>query len=607
MNTIIINNKTYTSEHNISIVNGKIICQGDYYINGKLSTEHENKNEPISNTLVIPLKQSLSKIKNQHFDIEININPNTNEDNIVVTIENVTYSLEKITKKLNSLTKNNTLDFSNIEFPINKIKINAKSLDILENLGIGNVFGTISQNHDSLTIYNTGSGDIKLSGDLNYANINNQGVGDINLKDLYIQETMFLNSGTGSLKLWTHSIKKSSITGIGDVCIHTDKQNHSSFLPFISVTGLSEINFKSKNTYNSQNAYRLSHNSEYIYKKSDIPSYEDSASLEDEEDCDNSNSLNNKKNSIEEVQAFSFTKDSEPKPMYLNGLEKFFKTEGFFNKRIVDFSQTINFLINLKGEKDKSLNPLNFALQYNTSKKLNLNSKQFDYLLFKSNLKQTTLYSENSLMKAFEFNHESQLNQKQFDYLISNSNLNQINQIGDTPLFMALKYIKFTDLSNDNWIKLIKESDLLLFNKYNYNIQKNLFDIIINLDDIKLSNQFLSAISFDNLFSNIQKNEYFILFLEDNYLNLSRSNQKNIDYILATLEIDNNKKLNADDYLKHENEAQNKKLYKYISKEKETKPTHTELLKKIKELEATNEILLEEQKSNNILKRKKLI
>lgn len=80
-----------------------------------------------------------------------------------------------------------------------------------------------------------------------------------------------------------------------------------------------------------------------------------------------------------------------------------------------------------------------FMLVINYSPKM-FTDEQMDYLIFNSNLKHKSLWSENALLMAFYYFSEISLTEKQIDFILEHSDLNAQNTEELTPISQIIRY-----------------------------------------------------------------------------------------------------------------------------------------------------------------------
>jgi hypothetical protein len=118
----------------------------------------------------------------------------------------------------------------------------------------------------------------------------------------------------------------------------------------------------------------------------------------------------------------------------------------------------------LEIENQEGWNVLMYIMCFNKSKKLQLNEKQWNYLIQNSNLKHKNKEGWNSLMYAICFNEERslQLTNEQWDYFIRHSDLKLQNNEGRNAIQYVLKYYQEQKINwtEQQWDYLIQHSDL---------------------------------------------------------------------------------------------------------------------------------------------------
>lgn len=228
MNRSIINGVVYESKYPMYITNNQVICDGDYYINGKLYSPDTYTEE---NLKLISQSFDISDIKsmlNDSFDIEFNISPNIKKDEVIIT------TTEKIHSSIKIQFKNFNLAISSPNRNI-KILVQAKNMETISNSGIGNITGFI--NVDELNIHNKGVGSIKLKGFTNALYLENSGVGTLSTIEMFSKQVAFNNSGVGSLKFTSQVLKSGYLSGLGSVKYYADQEGK------IKTSGLGSVKY----------------------------------------------------------------------------------------------------------------------------------------------------------------------------------------------------------------------------------------------------------------------------------------------------------------------------------------------------------------------------
>lgn len=241
MNRTTINGVVYESEHSMSIINNRVVCSGDYYINGKL----QGKNSTTSN-------ESAGEITTKHFDvsniktlyngffgIELNIDPSIEKEELLITAS------ESAHKKIEIASQRSNLLISSKNGMTSHVKLvfNAKSLEKVVNSGIGDVTGYV--NTTSFMIDNDGTGNVKLSGKAQSLSLSNSGVGNINTVDLFADKVSLSNSGVGNVKV-TSKVVSGSTSGVGNVHYYADNEARISKSGIGSVKYLGAKQFEDK-------------------------------------------------------------------------------------------------------------------------------------------------------------------------------------------------------------------------------------------------------------------------------------------------------------------------------------------------------------------------
>ena len=275
MNKININGVVYESTSSMSIINGKVICDGDVFINGK-----SINNEPDNLGQMIEKKYEISNIKdfvNNLTGFELIIDPNIEKEELIVVAPEKNQDKIDISFKNSKLTISSRSIYNNV-----KIIIKAKKLESLEhkgngdvnlnintevlkidNSGVGDIKGSISCHTLSIdkngtsdvnlniiseyvNIISSGTGDIKLNGKTNKLYVENEGVGDLKLQDFYGENISFKHSGVGNLKLWANTITNGKSNGVGNVKYYAKEDSNikKTGLGSVKYLGSKEPNFK---------------------------------------------------------------------------------------------------------------------------------------------------------------------------------------------------------------------------------------------------------------------------------------------------------------------------------------------------------------------------
>lgn len=238
MNKTIINGVVYESNHSMSIINNKVVCSGDYYVNGKLYRE-DNIDESANS---ISKKYDLTDIKsiyNGFFNIVLDIDPSNEKEELIITAS------EKAHQKMNiSFNRSNLLiDSKAGQVGQISITVRAKYLEKIINSAVGDISGRVLTNE--LYLENQGVGNIRLEGKVIELNIENSGVGNVNTLELLARKVSFDNSGVGNLKCTAQVIKKGKLSGVGNVKYHADEEAK------ISKSGLGSVKYLGKKSFDT--------------------------------------------------------------------------------------------------------------------------------------------------------------------------------------------------------------------------------------------------------------------------------------------------------------------------------------------------------------------
>ena len=235
MSKISINGVTYESNGNISIVNGKVISDGDVYINGKRQEHLSQSYDPTTdNTISKRIDISnISSFYNTFFDVDIVIDPLATDETLIIT------GKEKELSRISTDFKNKSLSLeANGSFSQVSVTLRAKQINKIVNIGTGTISGYVKTN--DLEISNDGVGQFKLSGEVNNLDVKASGVGDIKLFDLMSNSAKCNVSGVGTVKVSTKTLKKGSISGIGNLKYYADEEGKT------SVSGLGKAKYLGK-------------------------------------------------------------------------------------------------------------------------------------------------------------------------------------------------------------------------------------------------------------------------------------------------------------------------------------------------------------------------
>lgn len=185
------------------------------------------------------------------------------------------------------------------------------------------------------------------------------------------------------------------------------------------------------------------------------------------------------------------------------------------NKKLKLNKKELDYLIynsDLKQINQFGLCSLMAAFSNNLSEDLNLNNQQIDYLIKNSDLKHVDIDQWSALFYAIHYNNHQKLNLTfdQFDYLIKNSNLKQKESINNlSPLMYMVRQQKNLNLNNQQMTYLIKNSDLNHTDHNNWNI---LMFLLNYYDQIKIN---LTTDNWQYLINNSN------LMLKDQYNDIS--------------------------------------------------------------------------------------
>lgn len=270
MSKISINGITYESNGNISIVNGKVISDGDVYINGKKQQDLSHSYNP-ENDKTISKRIDISNIEsfyNTFFNVEVVIDPSANDEKLIITGKENELSRISTDFKNKSLSLEASGSFSQVS-----VTLRAKQINKIVNIGTGTISGYVKTN--DLEISNDGVGDFKLSGEVNQLDVKASGVGDIKLFDLMSNSAKCSVSGVGSVKVSTKTLKKGSISGVGNLKYYADEEGKT------SVSGLGKAKYLGKanvkpSTSPLQNASQVKEDTQ-----NDLQKNENSVSLSD--------------------------------------------------------------------------------------------------------------------------------------------------------------------------------------------------------------------------------------------------------------------------------------------------------------------------------------
>lgn len=233
-----INGVVYESKYSMSIINNKIMCDGDYYINGKL--QGKDIKEPTGKNITKEFNiEHIKSLDNGYFNIELMIDPSIEKEELSITASEATHKNMLVKFKSSHLA----IDIQdNISGEI-KVILKAKSLEKITNSGLGEVTGYV--NTSKLSIYNEGTSSVKLSGKVYNLLLDNSGVGKLNTIELFATKVSFSNSGIGDIKFTSQVINSGEMSGIGSVKYYADKETKISKSGLGSIKYLGSKNFES--------------------------------------------------------------------------------------------------------------------------------------------------------------------------------------------------------------------------------------------------------------------------------------------------------------------------------------------------------------------------
>lgn len=235
MAKISINGITYESNGNISIVNGKVISDGDVYINGKRQNDLSHSYNP-DDDKTVSKRIDISNIEsfyNTFFNVELVIDPLATDETLIIT------GKENELQRISSAFKNKSLSLEcSGSFSQISVTLRAKQISKIVNIGTGTITGYVQTNN--LEISNDGVGEFKLSGEVNHLDVKASGVGDIKLFDLMSNSAKCSVSGVGTVKVSTKNLQKGSISGIGNLKYYADEEGKT------SVSGLGKAKYLGK-------------------------------------------------------------------------------------------------------------------------------------------------------------------------------------------------------------------------------------------------------------------------------------------------------------------------------------------------------------------------
>lgn len=237
MNKTIINGVVYESNYSMSIINNQVVCDGEYYVNGKLQGK-DNIDESANS---VSKKHDLTGIKalyNGFFNIVLDVDPSHEKEELIITASEKTHDRMSINfNRSNLLIDSKTGQSGQIS-----ITVRAKSLEKIVNSG-GNISGRVFS--DELHVENQGVGNITLDGEVTSLEIDNSGVGNVNTLDLLAKKVSFDNSGVGNLKCTAQIVKKGSLSGVGNVKYHADEEAR------VSKSGLGSVKYLGKKSFDT--------------------------------------------------------------------------------------------------------------------------------------------------------------------------------------------------------------------------------------------------------------------------------------------------------------------------------------------------------------------
>lgn len=253
MNRTTINGVVYESQYSMSIINNQVVCDGDYYINGKLQgKENEQVGTITTKTLDIT---NIKSLYNGLFSIELNVDSSIEKEELVVTASELAH------KKMNLHFKRSELSIDSSDGISGQVKLvlYAKSLEKIVNSGVGDVFGYI--NTQTVAIENNGTGNVKLTGQVNHLSLNNSGVGNLNTLELFANKVSFDNSGVGNIKLTSHTVS-GSMSGVGNVKYYADIESKisKSGIGSVKYLGVRQFGESAHHTFQPKNVESMSNN-----------------------------------------------------------------------------------------------------------------------------------------------------------------------------------------------------------------------------------------------------------------------------------------------------------------------------------------------------------
>lgn len=130
---------------------------------------------------------------------------------------------DNITQYIISTVENNTLKLNiknNQQFKDLKksnIYITVPLLSKIVNNGVGNLSVENIEKTESLELYNSGVGNVTMSGSVLNLHIHNSGVGDVNTLSLDADSVFIQNSGVGNIKLKANKTLSINSSGVGNI------------------------------------------------------------------------------------------------------------------------------------------------------------------------------------------------------------------------------------------------------------------------------------------------------------------------------------------------------------------------------------------------------
>lgn len=215
MNRISINGVVYESESSMSMINNKVVCSGDLYVNGvKQGNEDSKEESKITKSYDI---DGIKTVYNAAFKVKLDINSQHEKEEVIIT---ATESAHKNISR--TFTRSNLMLDGRGSVGSPDITIKAKSLEKFVHSATNNaeikVIGT------KIILINEGVGNISAEGHVKEAVFDNSGVGNIKAMDLLSDRAMFENSGVGNIQLTTHTLVSGNLSGVGNVKYVADSE-----------------------------------------------------------------------------------------------------------------------------------------------------------------------------------------------------------------------------------------------------------------------------------------------------------------------------------------------------------------------------------------------